>query len=165
MNSPLGFASCSTASCLSERHGQGWKRRVEPDPVCGATCAVKGPLIQQVRVLPRQRSSRPGSYPSGREGNDASGAWETGGDARSSASWQAVTRVNTETAPKDTMRRPTLRGVGEGWNGASEVEEWTTRSSRFAGVVGDGMSARSNGCGQPAISCASKRNAECSSAL
>jgi hypothetical protein len=75
----------------------------------------KGPLFQQVRVLPRQRSSRPGSYPSGRGGNEAVEAWEKGGSFRLSASWQAVTRVNTEAAPKDTMRRPTLPGPGEGW--------------------------------------------------
>ncbi|MEA3225870.1 MAG: hypothetical protein U9Q07_07950 [Planctomycetota bacterium] len=44
-------------------------------------------------------------------------AWETKGGARPSASWQAVMRVNTETAPKDMMRRPTLPGLGEGWYG------------------------------------------------
>jgi len=31
-----------------------------------------GSMIQQERVLPRQRSSRPGSYPRGRGGNEAS---------------------------------------------------------------------------------------------
>ena len=41
-----------------------------------STCAVKGPLFQQVRVLPRQRSSRPGSYPSDGGGNEAVEAWE-----------------------------------------------------------------------------------------
>ena len=35
-------------------------------------------------------------------------AWEKGGSFGLSASWQAVTCVNTEAAPKDTMRRPTL---------------------------------------------------------
>jgi len=44
-------------------------------------------------------------------------AWETKGGVRPPASWQAVMRVNTETAPKDTMRRPTLLGLGEGWYG------------------------------------------------
>ena len=48
-------------------------------------------------------------------------AWETEGGVRPSASWQAVTRVNTETAPKDTMRRPTLPGLGEGWYGPDAV--------------------------------------------
>ena len=80
----------------------------------------KGALFQQVKVLPRYRSSRPGSYPSGREGNEAAGAWEKGGSERLSASWQAVTRVNTEAAPKVTMRRPTLPGLGEGWYGSDE---------------------------------------------
>ncbi len=32
-------------------------------------------------------------------------AWETQGGFRPSASWQAVTCLNTETAPKYTMRR------------------------------------------------------------
>ena len=36
---------------------------------------------------PRQRSSRPGSYPSGRGGNEAVEAWEKEGDFWSSASW------------------------------------------------------------------------------
>ena len=45
-------------------------------------------------------------------------AWETRGGVRPSASWQAVTCVNTEAAPKDTMRRPTLPGLGEGWHGS-----------------------------------------------
>jgi hypothetical protein len=45
------------------------------------------------------------------------GASETEGGVRPSASWQAVTCVNTETAPKDTMRRPTLPGLGEGCHG------------------------------------------------
>jgi hypothetical protein len=109
-----------------------------------ATCAVEGPLIQQVRVLPRQMSSQPGSYPSDRGGNEAVEAWETEGGERPPARWQAVTRVNTETAPKVTMRRSTLPGAGEGCYGSAE--DWTTRSPiRFAGVVGDGMSSRING--------------------
>ena len=59
-----------------------------------------------------------------------------------SASWQAVTRVNTEAAPKDTMRRSTLPGVGGrlvriGW-------QWTTEPIRFAGVVGGSMPAQNN---------------------
>jgi hypothetical protein len=75
----------------------------------------EGPLFQQVQVLPRQRSSRPGSYLSDRGGNEAVEAWEKGDNFGLFASWQAVTRVNTEAAPKDTMRRPTLPGMGEGW--------------------------------------------------
>ncbi len=50
----------------------------------------KDSLFQQVKVLLRQRSSQPGSYPRGRGGNEAVEAWEKGGDRRSSASWQAV---------------------------------------------------------------------------
>jgi hypothetical protein len=69
-------------------------------------------------------------------------AWETEGGVRPSASWQAVTCVNTETAPKDTMRRPTLPGLGEGCHG-SDIQN--DRPIRFAGVVGDSMSTRSNG--------------------
>ena len=58
-------------------------------------------------------------------------------------------RMNTETAPKFTMRRPTQRGDGEGCYG-SNVER-TTVSICFAGVVGDGMSSRSSGQhGKPA---------------
>jgi hypothetical protein len=68
-------------------------------------------------------------------------AWETKGGIWLSASWQAVTRVNTETAPKDTMRRPTLLGLGEGWYGSGTR---TIGPIRFAGVVGDSMSTRSN---------------------
>ena len=42
-----------------------------------STCTVsKGLSIQEERVLPQQRSSRPGSYPSGRGSNEAAGAWE-----------------------------------------------------------------------------------------
>ena len=41
------------------------------DRLWWSRCAVKGSLFQQVEVLPRQRSSRPGSYPSGRGGNEA----------------------------------------------------------------------------------------------
>ena len=81
----------------------------------GVPC--KGSLFQQVKVLPRQRPSQPGSYPSGRGGNETAGAWEKGDSLGLSASWQAVTRVNTEAAPKVTMRRPTLPGLGEGWHG------------------------------------------------
>ena len=68
-------------------------------------------------------------------------AWETEGGFRPSASWQAVTRVNTEAAPKVTMRRPTLPGLGEGWYGSGGR---TMDPIRFAGVVGDGMSTRSD---------------------
>ena len=85
----------------------------------GAPC--KGPLFQRVEVPPRQRSSRPGSYPSSRGGNEAAEAWEKGGSFGLSASWQAVTRVNTETAPKVTMRRPTLPGLGEGCYGSGST--------------------------------------------
>src|SRR5262249_18503534 len=46
-------------------------------PGPGAPC--KGPLFQQVRVLSRQRSSRPGSYPSGCGGNEVAEAWEKEG--------------------------------------------------------------------------------------
>jgi len=77
-----------------------------------------------VKVLPRQRSSRPGSYPSGCGGDEAFEAWETEGGERPSASRQAVTRVNAEAAPKGTMRRPTLPGLGEGWYEPDET--WTT---------------------------------------
>ena len=77
----------------------------------------EGPWFQQVEVLPRQRSSQPGSYLSSRGGNEAAEAWEKGGSFGLSASWQAVTRVNTETTPKVTMRRPTLPGLGEGCYG------------------------------------------------
>ena len=60
-----------------------------------------------------------------------------------SANWQAVTRVNTEAAPKDTMRRPTLPGVGGRL--AQVGGDWTTEPICFAGVVGDSMSARNDG--------------------
>ena len=56
-------------------------------------------------------------------------AWETEGGVRPSASWQAVTRVNTETAPKDTMRRPTLPGLGEGWYGPDAAGGRQVRSA------------------------------------
>ena len=69
-------------------------------------------------------------------------AWEKEGGFWPSASWQAVTRVNTEAAPKDTMRRPTLPGLGEGWYGSVTR---TTDPIRFAGVVGDSMSTRNIG--------------------
>ena len=69
-------------------------------------------------------------------------AWETEGGVRPSASWQAVTRVNTETAPKDTMRRPTLPGLGEGWHGSNTKTD--DGSARFAGVVGDSMPTRND---------------------
>jgi hypothetical protein len=68
-------------------------------------------------------------------------AWETEGGFRPSASWQAATGVNTEAARKDTMRRPTLLGLGEGWYGSGVR---TTYPICFAGVVGDGMSTRSD---------------------
>ncbi len=68
-------------------------------------------------------------------------AWEIEGGFGPSASWQAVTRVNIEAAPKDTMRRPTLPGLGEGWYG---LGTWTTEPIRFAGVVGDSMSTRNS---------------------
>lgn len=89
----------------------------------GPSAPCKGLLFQQVRVLSRQRSSRPGSYPSGCGGNEAVGAWEKGGGVRPSASWQAVTYVNTETAPQDTMRRPTLLGPGEGCHGGNVSDD------------------------------------------
>ena len=85
----------------------------------GVPC--EGALFQQVRVLPRQRSSRPGSYPNGCGGNEAVEAWETQGGVRPSASRQAVTRVNVEAAPKGTMRRPTLPGLGEGWHESNDI--------------------------------------------
>ena len=87
----------------------------------GSKCAVQRSVFQQAEVLPRQRSSRPGSYPSSRGGNEAAEAWEKGGSFGLSASWQAVTRVNTETAPKVTMRRPTLPGLGEGCYGSGST--------------------------------------------
>jgi hypothetical protein len=109
---------------------------------CVGPCVPwKGSSFQRVRVPPRQRSSQPGSYPSGYGGNEVVEAWETEGGVRPSASWQAVTRVNTEGAPKDTMRRPTLLGLGEGWHGSGFR---TTYPICFAGVVGDGMSTRSD---------------------
>ena len=74
-----------------------------------------------MKVLPRQRSSRPGSYPDGCGGNEAFEARETEGGERPSASWQVVTRVNAEAAPKVTMRRPILPGLGEGWYESDEV--------------------------------------------
>ena len=54
-------------------------------PVSWSRCAVKGLLFQQVRVLSRQRSSRPGSYPNGCGGNEAFGAWEKEGGLGPSA--------------------------------------------------------------------------------
>ena len=74
---------------------------------------MKGLLFQQVQVLSRQRSFQPGSYPSGHGGNEVAEAWGKEDGVRPSASRQAVTCVNTETAPKNTMRRPTLPGLGE----------------------------------------------------
>jgi hypothetical protein len=47
-------------------------------------------------------------------------AWETEGGFRPSASWQAVTCVNTQAAPKCTMRRPTPPEQGEGWHGSND---------------------------------------------
>ncbi len=46
-----------SASC----EGDSWPLK----PLCRTTCAVQGSLIQQVRSLPRKRSSRPGSNLSG----------------------------------------------------------------------------------------------------
>lgn len=48
-------------------------------------------------------------------------------------------RVNAETAPKGTMRRLTLPGLGEGCYKPNESDD---SSACFAGVVGDGMSGR-----------------------
>ncbi len=50
--------------------------------------------------------------------------------------------MNAEAAPKYTMRRPTLPGLGEGWY---ESAIWTTCPTRFAGVVGDSMPTRKDG--------------------
>ena len=50
-------------------------------------------------------------------------AWEKEGGFGPSASRQAVICVNTETAPKYTMRRPTLPGLGEGWHGSDELDD------------------------------------------
>jgi len=49
--------------------------------------------------------------------------------------------VNVEAAPKVTMRRPTLPGLGEGWHESSKLDDG---SIRFAGVVDDGMPTRSD---------------------
>ncbi len=99
-----------------------------PPLVCWSRCAVKGDLFQRVQVLPRQRSSQPGSYPNGCGGNEAVEAWETESGFGPLASRQAVTCVNAESAPKYTMRRPTLPGLGEGWYESDRL--WTT--IRFA---------------------------------
>ena len=50
-------------------------------------------------------------------------AWEKEGGFWPSASWQAVICMNIETAPKYTMRRPTLPGLGEGWHGSDELDD------------------------------------------
>jgi len=60
-------------------------------------------------------------------------AWETEGGVRPSASWQAVTCVNAETAPKDTMRRPTLPGLGEGWHGTNALDDESVPLRRGGG--------------------------------
>jgi hypothetical protein len=63
-------------------------------------------------------------------------ACETEGGDRPSASWQAVTRVNAEAAPKDTMRRPTLPGLGEGWYGPDAER---TTSGESTGIPSDAV--------------------------
>jgi len=73
-------------------------------------------------------------------------AWETEDGVRPSASWQAVTRVNAEAAPKDTMRRPTLPGSGEGWRGrAGGGKAGKARKAK-------GVTARKTTARRPAIS-------------
>ncbi len=50
--------------------------------------------------------------------------------------------MNIEWAQIDTMQRLTLPGLGEDWYGSDE--NWTKCPTRFAGVVGDNMPARSD---------------------
>ncbi len=50
-------------------------------------------------------------------------AWERRRGVRSSASWQAVTCVNTEAARKYTMRRPTMPRLEEGWYGWDDLDD------------------------------------------
>ena len=51
--------------------------------------------------------------------------------------------MNAESAPKYTMRRPTLPGLGEGWYEFGRLLD--DGLTRFAGVVGDSMPTRNNG--------------------
>ena len=55
-----------------------------------------------------------GSYRSGGGGNEAVGAFEKHVPHGGAASWQAVTRVNTEQASKDLTWEPTRHLYGEG---------------------------------------------------
>jgi len=50
--------------------------------------------------------------------------------------------MNIKAAPKYTMRRPTLPGLGEGWNNPGI--RTTSELDCFAGVVDDSMSAKNN---------------------
>jgi hypothetical protein len=61
---------------------------------------VKGVFLQQVKVLPGQRSTQPGSYPSGGEGDRPAEASGTRARAGGFASVRAATRVKSEQASK-----------------------------------------------------------------
>jgi hypothetical protein len=77
-----------------------------------AACAVPGVVSQWVQVPPGKVSRFPaGSNPSGGRGNEAVGALGGKGQSADSASQRAVTRVNTEQAPKpsDAGADPVLR--------------------------------------------------------
>ena len=113
----------------------------------GVPC--KGALFQQVRVLPRQRSSRPGSYPSSRGGNEAAEAWEKGG------SFQVVCKLAGHNASEHRDGSESHDAKADpAWTGGRLVRiggNWATSPIRFAGVVGDGTSTRNDGQhGKPA---------------
>ncbi len=115
----------------------------------GSGVPCEGLLFQRVRVPSRQRSSRPGSYPSDRGGNEA---------GRSLGERRQL-RVVCELARRNASEH---RGGPErhdakadpAWTGGRlvRVGNRTTCPARFAGVVGDSMPTRSNGQhGKPAL--------------
>ncbi len=104
---------------------------------------MKGSLFQQVKVLPRHRSSRPGSYPSGRGGNEAIRSLGERRQLRVVCKLAGRNASEHRGGPErhDVKADPTWRGGRLARIG----REWTTKPICFAGVVGDSMPARSNG--------------------
>ncbi|BBO72647.1 hypothetical protein DSCW_00640 [Desulfosarcina widdelii] len=79
----------------------------------------EGASCQRVQVPSGKLSVHPGSYPD--SGLERSACWSSGDRCKpqgAAATWQAVTRVNPEQAPKGQSWTPTRPIFGKGRSGA-----------------------------------------------
>lgn len=95
-----GALASRTEASLSKGHDKSHRKPHATAPILDSTCAAKGEVIQQMRVLSWELATHPGSYGSGVVGQPPCRSLPDKSSLRASCESSGRNRVNSMKAPK-----------------------------------------------------------------